>query len=384
MVSHWRNLDDAAARVVADGTDTALLVALMLWLVPTKRSPAALRQSCRDGSWTVAQALDQAHAALPPAAATAAAASQLLETWHRCGVRVAVVGDVAYPSRMAAGWPELPAPVFLAWRGVPPDEAPAIAMVGARRASAYGRGVAGWLAEALGAAGVRIVSGGALGIDAAAHEAAHQTPGSTTVVLGCGHAVRYPRAHAHPGGLFDQIIDHGGTIVSEFLPHEPPRANRVRERNRIIAALADAVVVIEGGARSGSLITAGAAGEWGRQLFAVPGDIRAPQSVAPHQLLRDGAAPCTAPDDLLEALDIREPHDQSSRVANPVSTLLPDQVWKLLADRWPYPMSLDELADTSGVSAAQLLAVVTRATAAGELADGVDGVRFRRAPGDVP
>lgn len=381
MGAAFRLLNNAAARVAADGTDAELLAALVAWLVPPKRSPAALRRWCHDAGSTVAQVLGRIHAATPPGPEAAVAASELLDTWWRLGTRIALVGDVSYPHRMAAGWPELPAPVLLAWRGVPPGEAPAIALVGARRASHYGTGVAGWLAETLGSAGVRVVSGGALGIDAAAHEAAYATPGSTTVVLGCGHAIRYPQPHARPGGLFDRIIDHGGTIVSEFLPHEPPRANRVRERNRIIAGLADAVVVIEGGAQSGSLITASAAGDWGRSLFAVPGDIRSSQSVAPHQLLRDGAAPCTSPDDVLAAIDIAGGNAQITTSA--VSTLLPDTVLKLLAARWPDPMRLDELVDASGVAVGHLLALITKASAAGELVESVDGVRLRHAPGAV-
>src|SRR5690606_1664623 len=129
---------------------------------------------------------------------------------------------------------------------------------------------------------------GAVGIDAAAHRAALESGGTTTVVLGCGHGVPYPRAHAVPGGLFDRVLDTGGALASELLPDEPPRAWQVRARNRLVAALVDVVVVVEGGARSGSLLTATAAADRGVTVMAVPGDVRAPGSVAPHRLLAEG------------------------------------------------------------------------------------------------
>ncbi|MEX0869263.1 MAG: DNA-processing protein DprA, partial [Nitriliruptoraceae bacterium] len=139
-------------------------------------------------------------------------------------------------------------------------------------------------------AGARVVSGGAVGVDAAAHHASLASPGGTTVVLGCGHQVSYPRPHARTGGLFAQVVASAGTVCSELLPYEPPRPGAVRARNRVVAGLADVVVVVEGGTHSGSLLTASAAAEWGRTVLAVPGDVRAPGSQAPHRLLAEGAA----------------------------------------------------------------------------------------------
>lgn len=164
----------------------------------------------------------------------------VVRLWRELGVRAAAVGDPAYPWRLARGWPEAGAPPLLAWRGpaagVP--DVPAVAIVGARRATGYGTGIAAWIAESAGRAGVLVVSGGALGIDAAAHGAALGTSGGTTVVLGCGHDVRYPRPHATPGGLFDRILEAGGALVSEYLPGVEPKPHNVVARNRVVAGMA--------------------------------------------------------------------------------------------------------------------------------------------------
>ncbi|MCC5948817.1 MAG: DNA-protecting protein DprA [Nitriliruptoraceae bacterium] len=234
-----------------------------------------------------------------------AAADTVVDGWLDRDCRIALIGDPGYPSRLAEGWPHLDVPTWLVRRGRADDHAPTVAVGGARRASAYGRAIATWLGEACSAAGVRVVSGGAVGIDAAAHRAALDGPGGTVVVLGCGHAVDYPRPHAAPGGLFEAIRDAGGELVGELLPEQRPRPGAVRARNRLVAGLADVTVVVEGGARSGALLTADAAAGLGRPVLAVPGDVRAPGSQAPHQVLRDGGAPCTDPQDVLDALPAR-------------------------------------------------------------------------------
>ena len=317
----------------------------------------------------------------------AEAALALVDVWRRLGVRLTMVGDPVYPGRLAEGWPTTDGPPLLASCGDAAGGLPSVAVVGARRASGYGGSIAGWLADAAASAGVRVVSGGAVGIDAAAHEAALERPGGTTVVLGCGHAVGYPRGHARPGGLFERILDEGGAVVSEALPHEPPRPGLVRARNRIVAALADVVVVVEGGERSGALLTANAAAERGRAVLAVPGDVRAPGSVAPHRLLAEGAAPCTGPGALLDVLavpdrrpsppEVSDPH-QHQRPPSP--SMLPPAVLAALRAAWPRPLRPDDLASLTSTSVPVLLAALARAGAAGEIAQGVEGVRLRRAP----
>lgn len=304
----------------------------------------------------------------------------LARRWRDSGVVAALVGDPGYPGRLGAAWPDLDLPPLLAWRGAMRhvERAPAVAIVGARRATPYGTGIAAWLADAASAAGVTVVSGGAVGIDAAAHEAALGGPGRTVVVLGCGHAVDYPRPHARPDGLFDRVVASGGALVSEHLPVTPPRPAVVRARNRIVAALADAVVVVEGGPRSGALLTATAAAERGSAVLAVPGDVRRPGSAAPHRLLAEGAAPCTGPDDLLAALGAMPAAGTTPQHAAP--STLPDALRAPLAEAWPQPLRMDELAAAAALPVGQVLAAVTRAQIAGEVAESSQGVRFVRAP----
>jgi len=395
----------AAARpVAADSTDPTQLALLVLWSQAPGRHPDALRRRIRDAVEDPQRRLDEqgpdgdADPDASPAARLVATAGPVdpagrddavaqLRAWEQLGVRVALVGDPAYPTRLAAGWPHTDGPTWLAWRGAPPTSGPAVALVGSRRATGYGTGVAAWLADAAAAAGVRVVSGGAIGVDAAAHAAALGRPGGTSVVLGCGHDVAYPRPHAHDGGLFDRVLAAGGTILSECLPGEAPKPHRIRARNRIVAGLATVVVIVEGRERSGALLTASAALTRDRTVLAVPGDVRAPGSAAPHRLLSEGAAPCTGPADLLAALAAED-----GAVADPgpvptgaqTITVLPTAARRELEQAWPRPVRLEELAARSGEPVGSLLAAVTRARVTGELVEGHDGVRLRTAPAGSP
>jgi DNA processing protein len=374
-----------AGTVAAPGSDPERLLALLAWLLTPGRNAMTLTRAVAEAGRNDGPTLlgDDPATALdlvlpPPSSERAAGLLEVVTTWRDLGVRAATVLDDAYPDRLRAGWPASDAPPLLAWRGTGPAVEPAVAIVGARRATGYGTGIAAWLAEAAADAGARIVSGGALGVDAAAHLAALEAPGGTTVVLGCGHAVRYPRPHAGPGGLFDRIVDHGGSIVSELLPQAPAGPHHVRARNRIVAGLADVVVVVEGGDRSGSLLTATAAAERGTPVLAVPGDVRAPGSAAPHRLLAEGAGPCTGPADLLGALGRAAP--TATAEARSAVSVLPDDVHALLAAAWPRPVAVDDLAARTGRSAPALLGALTRARVAGETTDDASGVRLRRAP----
>lgn len=203
--------------------------------------------------------------------------------------------DRGYPRRLAAisGAPEV-----LHVRGVLGDAEHSVAIVGARAATCEAVEAARSLARGLARDGACVVSGGALGVDAAAHRGAldaHQDAGrgTTVAVLGCGIDVVYPVRHRR---LYQDICAAGGAVVSEF-PHDaPPRPGHFVRRNRTIAALADAVVVVEAGARSGALYTARAAQELGRLVAAVPG------SPGCERLLAQGAAVIEQPGDLWDAL----------------------------------------------------------------------------------
>lgn len=284
-------------------------------------------------------------------------------------------------------WPERfevlnPAPSFLARRGPAiAGGAAAVAIVGQRRATPYGREVAGWLADSLARAGVVVVSGGAVGIDAAAHRAAVDAGGRTTVVLGCGHSVDYPRVHARDGGLFEQVRDAGGCLVSESLPTEQPKAFRVLARNRLVAALSDVVVVVEGGARSGALNTASHAADQGVGVLAVPGDVRAAGSAAPLRLLAEGCAPCRGPQDVLALLggQVMVGMDQTDDPTT-LNAGLPPELVGILGSAFPRPVPLDDLARQSGLATGTVLAAVTRGRIAGVLASDASGIRLRRRP----
>lgn len=234
----------------------------------------------------------KALAILPGAVEAAARATAETE---RLGGRILTLEDAGYP----AGLRHLtPPPPVLYIRGEIP-ETPAAAIVGSRKADAYGREAAELFARTLASAGVTIVSGFAQGIDAAAHRAAMAAPGGRTVaVLGCGLGVDYPRGHAR---LAEEIAGRGA-LVSEFPCGLIPRAWHFPLRNRSIAALAAATLVVQAAPRSGSLITARHALDLGRDVWAVPGRIFDEGSLGANALIREGAQLAQHPMDLLEML----------------------------------------------------------------------------------
>jgi DNA processing protein len=175
---------------------------------------------------------------------------------------------------------------------------PCVAVVGSRRATFTGVEIARSIGRDLGDAGVQVVSGMALGIDAAAHNGALEAGGSTVAVLGCGIDVCYPSRHAE---LRSRIIS-AGSVITEEPAGTPPLKHNFPKRNRIIAALAHAVVVVEATERSGALSTARWAADLGREVLAVPGSIRSHQSSGTNLLIRDGARPFLGIADLLDAV----------------------------------------------------------------------------------
>ena len=195
-----------------------------------------------------------------------------------------------------------PPPVLRIQGGDLVDTELAIAIVGTRRCSAYGRRQASRFACALASAGVTVVSGGARGIDAEAHRATLRSGGRTIVVLGSGLGHPYPLEHRP---LFQEVIDSGGTIVSELPVDQPPRAGQFPRRNRIVAGLSIGVLVVEAPRRSGAMITARLAVEsQGREAWAVPGSVDHWTSEGCHAAIGHGwAALVHSPEDLLQRLD---------------------------------------------------------------------------------
>lgn len=209
----------------------------------------------------------------------------------------------------APGYPEslrvlTDAPPVLLVRGTPAALlGRSVAIVGARAPSVYGLQVARDLAGALARAGVIVVSGLARGVDAAAHRAALEAGGLTVAFSACGPDRIYPREHA---SLADEISARGA-VVTEMPVGTPPLPHYFPLRNRLIAGLAELVVVVEGRLRSGSLITARRALDQGRDVMAVPGPIQAPTSQGPNRLLREGASPVTRVEDVFETLGLPVP-----------------------------------------------------------------------------
>ena len=179
--------------------------------------------------------------------------------------------------------------------------APAVAVVGTRRCTRYGSTLAHAFGQALAGAGWTTVSGLARGIDAAAPRGTLSGGGEAVAVLGSGIDVVYPSENAD---LYREIVAGRGAIMSEYPPGTPPDRWRFPARNRLIAAIASAVVVVEAGETGGALITARLAAEMGRTVFAVPGDVDRPASMGCNRLIRDGAHPVLGVDDLIEELSL--------------------------------------------------------------------------------
>ena len=187
-----------------------------------------------------------------------------------------------YPAQLAAV-PSAPETLYVRGRLVA-DDALAVAIVGSRRATPYGLEVAERLGAALGARGVTVVSGLARGIDSAAHRGALASGGRTIAVLGSGVDVIYPPENRRLAG---RIVE-AGAVVSQFAPGTRPLPYHFPERNRVIAGLVLAVVVVEAAEKSGALITAGFAAELGREVLAIPGRVSSPESRGAHRLIRTG------------------------------------------------------------------------------------------------
>jgi DNA processing protein len=263
------------------------------------------------------------------------------------GARLVVIGDVDYPEMLAAVDPA--PPVLWARGSLDSLQKEAVAIVGARIASAGGQRIARGLASQLGEAGMTVVSGLARGIDAAAHWGALST--GTVAVLGGGVDDVYPSDNQD---LYDRIVAEG-CILSESPPGTRAQARDFPRRNRIISGLSRGVIVVEAEIRSGSLITARLAAEQGREVFAVPGSPLDPRSRGPNALLRDGATLCERVEDVLDALgSVRTARVKPGRPAPvEIATDLDDATLSAVeALLSPTPTPRDDLARSVGLPVA--------------------------------
>ena len=263
------------------------------------------------------------------------------------GASVLTIEDPDYPARLQ-NQSDSPPVLYVKGTLLERDQW-AVAFVGTRSATSYGRTVTRQLAGALAQSGVTIISGMALGIDAAAHRAAIEAGGRTFAVLGCGIDVVYPPDHHE---LAAAIQDHGA-LITEYPPGTPPESSHFPARNRIVSGLSMGVVVVEAPAKSGALITANLAADQGREVFAVPGNITNRNSQGTNRLIQEGATLVMHPDDILEELNlVRVPIQAREEVeavapANEVEASL----LALLVDE---PLHIDELCQLSELPITQV------------------------------
>ena len=216
----------------------------------------------------------------------------------RLSISYLVVSDAGYPVNLkeVEG-----APSVLYIKGeIKKGDERAVAIVGTRRMTTYGREVTEKFVKDLSASGITIVSGLARGIDTCAHKAALMEGGRTLAVVASGLDITYPPENA---SLADEIIKEGGAVISEYPLGYPPNAQNFPARNRIISGLSKAVLVVEGAKRSGTLLTASAAAEQGRNVFAVPGPVTSPMSEAPLFLIQNGAKIASSAKDILDDIN---------------------------------------------------------------------------------
>lgn len=293
---------------------------------------------------------------------------QVMAEW---GAHALVLGQPGYPKLLALTQDP---PLVLYVRGqILERDAVAIGVVGSRKCTAYGREQADRLSTWCAQAGLTIVSGGAYGVDAAAHRAAMRAGGRTLMVLGSGLARPYPKEHVD---LFDQAASQGQGVISEFPMTAPPRAEQFPRRNRVISGLSLGVLVIEAALRSGALITARLAAEdHGREVLALPGRVDSPASAGCHKILREGwATLVTSGPEILESLgeagqilqaelpaDMRLGNAAPSTKSTTGSLFeqnLNDAQQKILA-ALDKPLEIDQLAAATGLPVSKLQAELT-------------------------
>lgn len=290
----------------------------------------------------------------------ASRASSLLSEIHQLPLKseilnreisIITLGDQHYPYLLSQI--PSPPPVLYVRGNVQVLSRTALAVVGTRQPTSYGLAVTTSLLEPVVRAGIMVVSGLALGIDGQAHRAAVRHHAPTVAVLGCGIDTVYPWDHRQ---LADDIIGGSGAIISEFPLGAEPERHHFPQRNRIISGLAKAVLLVEAGEKSGTLITAKFAVDQNRDVLVVPGPITSPQSVGPLNWLKTGATPITSPDDILRvfnvALDAPQPMVDSYAPRSEVERLLLD----LLASE---SLHVDELSEKSRLDSSVVTATLT-------------------------
>ena len=269
----------------------------------------------------------------------------------RAGARIVTFLSPEYPKTLL----EVPDhPPFLYVKGTLRNENLSIAIVGSRRASAYGMATAEKLARDLSTAGITVVSGMARGVDTAAHRGALRGEGSSIGVLGCGIDIPYPRENLR---LFAEI-GKNGALISEFPMGTGPRAENFPRRNRIISGVSRGVLVVEAAENSGSLITAHCALEQGREVFAVPGNINCGNSRGSNRLIKQGAKLVENVEDILEELPPRE--RKGTLVSSTARTALTPQEAQMYSLLTANPLHIDDIIAKTALTVGEVSAILLR------------------------
>ncbi len=279
---------------------------------------------------------------------TASAVDHLLSVMARLSIAIVPCYAPEYPAWLKST-DHFPPVLFMLGRITPADEN-ALAIVGTRGATVYGKDVAAEFAAEFVRAGITVTSGMARGIDTAAHTSALKNGGRTIAILGCGLDIAYPPENRH---LMAEIARHG-CVISEFMVGTPPLAYNFPRRNRIIAGMSRAIVAIEAKEQSGVMNTVNWAVSQGKDVFAIPGNIHSKTSAGTNRLIKDGAIPVTSAAEVLESLGLPKARPDRPALAAPQD----DQertVWEALSAD---PVYLDELAERTSRPTAGLLKIL--------------------------
>lgn len=281
-----------------------------------------------------------------------------------------------YIKRTDSGYPEIlnnyeRMPEGLYYIGNLPDKSKkSVSIVGSRSCSRYGSLEAEHFAEVIARADIQIISGMAIGIDSAAHRGALNAGGKTFAILGCGTDICYPPSNSR---LYRKILESGGGIISEYPPGTPALAHHFPTRNRIISGLADAVIIIEARARSGSLITADFALEQGKDVYALPGRIHDPLSLGCLQLLSQGANPALSPEQVLAGLGMKNGTKKAALRAD-----LSDDEKKLLEYLSEIPQDMSFLCAATGFESGRLSRILLDLSLKGLISDEGAGMYIKK------
>lgn len=275
---------------------------------------------------------------------------QVYEDILNKGIAILTWEDDDYPEKLINI--DQPPPVLYVRGSIKPEDRWAVAVVGTRRVTSYGRQVTEQVSTYLARNGMTVVSGLARGVDGVAHQTALTNGGRTIAVLGSGLDQIYPPEHRQ---LAERIVENGA-VISDYHPGTPPDASNFPPRNRIISGLSLATVVVEAGETSGALITATFAAEQGREVFAVPGPIYAPQSKGTNRLIHEGAQPLLDPVNILESLNLRKvDHYKQASLLLPVDELES----KLMDILNLEPVYIDDIQSKTGYPVEKVSAALT-------------------------